>query len=607
MSLIVAFDGGTTQTRAGLYTADRELLAEATGPAANPVEYGVGHCVGTLVSLARNVGWGPPGVVVGGISGVSRARLRDQVAVGLARALGAGRVLIADDLHPVLAANAGDEAAVLAIAGTGSSVVAQAEGGAWALVGGRGRLFGDEGSAYQVAATALRAAARAVDGLGPDTELVKELPKAAGVEDFSRLVAWGASAKKQDVAGLAETVDAAAAAGDGVAKGCIEEQAVCLAAQTVAAARRLGLPETAAVFMQGGLAEGSELFRAAYESALAREGFRAKPRVPPLRGYRAVLELAFTEGAAPDWLSVCAGEAAGDDLAMTEEAVRDGPPLDRLPALEIVKRMSTEDARVAGIVAGQLEPIAAAIEAVAQALDMGGRLIYVGAGTSGRLGVLDAAECPPTFGVSSDTVLALIAGGERALSASVEGAEDDVGAAVGDLGGVRPAVGSRDVVVGISASGRTPYVLAALEAAKAAGAKTVLVCCNPVAAPVADIVIAAVTGAEVVAGSTRLKAGTATKLVLNMISTGAMALAGRVYEGYMVGMAPVNEKLRRRAARVVAALTELPLQEAAGTLDKAGGRIPVAVLMGREGIEADVAAQRLARARGRLRQALESK
>ena len=606
MSPIVAFDGGTTQTRVGLYTDAREFLAETTGPAVNPVEYGVGACVGTLASLARNVGWEPPGVVVGGISGVTRARLRGRVALGLAGALGARRVLIADDLHSVLRANAGDGAAVLAIAGTGSSVLAQAQGGAWALVGGRGRLFGDEGSAYQVAAMALRAAARAVDGLGPATTLVRQLPEAAGLDDFSMLVAWGASAKKQDVAALAETVDAAATAGDGVATGCIEEQAACLAAQTVAAARRLGLPETAAVFMQGGLAERSVRFRAAYESALARQGLGGRPRVPALRGHRAVLELAFTEGAAPDWLSVCTGEAAGDELAMSEEAPRDGVPLDRLSALDIVKRMSTEDARVPAIVAAQAESIACAVQAIAQALEAGGRLVYVGAGTSGRLGVLDASECPPTFGVSSHTVLALIAGGARALSASVEGAEDDVRAAAGDLEALNPAVGSRDVVVGISASGRTPYVLAALQRAKAAGAKTVLVCCNPVGEAVADVVIAAVTGPELVVGSTRLKAGTATKLVLNMLSTGAMALAGRVYEGYMVGMMPVNEKLRRRGARAVAALTGLPLEEAALTLDKAGGLICVAVLMGREGVEAEVAAARLARAGGRLRQALQS-
>ncbi len=282
------------------------------------------------------------------------------------------------------------------------------------------------------------------------------------------------------------------------------------------------------------------------------------------------------------------------------------PPLDTLTAEGIAARMSGADHEAVEAVTDTLPTIAKLVQRVADAFNAGGRLIYIGAGTSGRLGVLDASECPPTFGVDPGQVVGMIAGGEVALRMSGEGAEDDESAAVANLNALAPELNDRDVVVGIAASGTTPYVLAALHHAKASGAHTALLCCNPTVSATADCVIALDTGPEVLPGSTRLKAGTATKLVLNMISTGAMALSGRVFEGYMVGVRPMNAKLRERAVRIVAALTSETETSATKLLETAGDSIPVAVLMARLNLPRETAEARLINAKGNLRAALDS-
>lgn len=279
-------------------------------------------------------------------------------------------------------------------------------------------------------------------------------------------------------------------------------------------------------------------------------------------------------------------------------------PLDCMSALEIVQTMNGEDAGVVAAVGREAQPIAAAIDTVAQAFRKGGRLFYVGAGTSGRLGALDASECPPTFGVDATTVVALIAGGDVALRCSAEGAEDRAEQGVGDLRSLAPPLNPADVVVGISASGTTPYVVAALAEAKRVGAKTVLLCCNPNLCQQADLVVAVDTGPEVLAGSTRLKAGTAAKMVLNMITTGAMALSGRVYQGRMVGLRPSNAKLRRRAVRMVAELAGMDEARAASALAEAHDDIAVAVLMEQQRLGYAEASDKLERFCGNLRAAL---
>jgi N-acetylmuramic acid 6-phosphate etherase len=289
----------------------------------------------------------------------------------------------------------------------------------------------------------------------------------------------------------------------------------------------------------------------------------------------------------------------------TERRNERSATIDQRSALDIVRLMNDEDATVAAAVRKELPQIAQAIEAIADRLRQGGRLIYIGAGTSGRLGVLDASECPPTFSTPPDLVIGRIAGGDRALRHSIENAEDseELGRAeIEDL-----QVTPTDAVVGIAASGRTPYVLAAMEAAKARGALTIGLACNaesPLEARV-EIMIAPVVGPEVIAGSTRLKAGTAQKMVLNMLSTGTMILLGKTYGNLMVDFNPSNTKLRRRAVRIVEAATGLPEVEAGELLRRSDNETKVAIVAALAGVEPDAARRRLIAARGIVRQAVE--
>jgi len=278
--------------------------------------------------------------------------------------------------------------------------------------------------------------------------------------------------------------------------------------------------------------------------------------------------------------------------------------IDLRPTREMLRAMNREDTGVARAVARAIPQIAQAVDAIADALRRGGRLIYIGAGTSGRLAALDAAECPPTFGVPQEMVAAIIAGGRRALTEAVEGAEDNAGAGVRDLR--RARCGKRDVVVGLSASGRTPYVLGALDWARRAGARTVGVTCNrgtPLARA-AEIAIVAETGPEAIAGSTRLKAGTAQKLILNMLSTAAMIRLGRVYDNWMAGVAPTNQKLRARALAVLREASGAREGAARRALARARGDLRIALVMLKRGVTPREAEFALAAAGGDLRSAM---
>jgi N-acetylmuramic acid 6-phosphate etherase len=278
--------------------------------------------------------------------------------------------------------------------------------------------------------------------------------------------------------------------------------------------------------------------------------------------------------------------------------------LDEMTALEIVRLMNAEDARVVPAVAGQAESLARAVEIIADRLRMGGRLIYVGAGTSGRLGVLDASECPPTFNSPPEQVVGVIAGGPAALTRAVEGAEDHPEQASRDLESL--GVSSRDAVVGIATSGRTPYVLGAIAHARKEGAFTIGIVCNTDAElnPLVDLPIVPVVGPEVVSGSTRLKAGTATKLVLNILSTGSMVLLGKTYGNLMVDLRATNSKLRARTNRIVRQLTGLSADAADALLQRCGGELKTALVVQLGGIEPEEARTRLAPAGGQVRRAL---
>jgi N-acetylmuramic acid 6-phosphate etherase len=288
----------------------------------------------------------------------------------------------------------------------------------------------------------------------------------------------------------------------------------------------------------------------------------------------------------------------------TEQVNPASAALDTLSALEIVQLMNAEDVHVPEAVRRELPTIAAAVEAITGRLRAGGRLFYVGAGTSGRLGTLDAAECPPTFSTPPQFVQALIAGGPTALTHAVEGAEDNPGAGRRDL--VVAGVTGGDAVVGISASGRAPYVLGALDLARELGATTIGLCCTGHSAFIGrcDMVIAPVVGPEVLTGSTRLKAGTAQKLVLNMLSTATMVRLGKCYGNLMVDMRATNSKLRDRAARIVSNVTGSDYAEAWSTLEAANFETKVAIVMLRTGASREDAQHRLDLSDGHLRAAL---
>jgi N-acetylmuramic acid 6-phosphate etherase len=292
---------------------------------------------------------------------------------------------------------------------------------------------------------------------------------------------------------------------------------------------------------------------------------------------------------------------------LTEESNPASAGIDRLPAEEALRIINAEDRKVAKAVEKEIPAIARAVESIVAALRGGGRLFYIGAGTSGRLGVLDAAECPPTFGVPLETVQGIIAGGDPALSGPTEASEDDTAAGVLDL--EARGFSAADVLVGITASGRTPYVLGAVAAARAMGAVTVGISCTPDSelTRAVEIAITPLTGPEVLAGSTRLKAGTAQKLVLNMLSTGAFLRMGYVYGNLMVNVQPVNAKLADRATRIVAQAANVSYEQARDSLVAAGDNVRVAIVMLKTGAARAEAERRLEAAGGNVARALASR
>jgi len=279
--------------------------------------------------------------------------------------------------------------------------------------------------------------------------------------------------------------------------------------------------------------------------------------------------------------------------------------LDQMTAAEIVALMSAEDARIAAAVAAEAENIATAIDVITDRLASGGRLVYLGAGTSGRLGVLDASECPPTFNAPPGMVVGLIAGGRKALTTSIEGVEDHPEEAVTDLLAID--FSANDVLVGIATSGRTPYVIGGLSYAQHLGSFTIAFTCNESSemARIAQLAISPIVGPEVVSGSTRLKAGTATKMVLNMLTTGAMVRLGKTYGNLMVDLQAKNEKLTERTRRILMNLTGLDAHEADEQLQRCRGDLKTAVVAFQRNLTPEAAQKLLAKSQGHLRQALE--
>ncbi len=279
--------------------------------------------------------------------------------------------------------------------------------------------------------------------------------------------------------------------------------------------------------------------------------------------------------------------------------------IDNKTTIEIIDSINGEDARVFTAVHREREHIARAVDLIVDALKEGGRLIYVGAGTSGRLGILDAAECPPTFGTDPAMIIGIIAGGEKAMFQAVEGAEDSSDNGARDI--QQKEVNNRDIVVGITTGGTTPYVIGALLEAKKRNARTIFFCCNPETTPnfEVDVTIRPIVGPEVITGSTRMKAGTVTKLVLNMLTTTAMIKTGKVYENLMVDLRATNVKLTDRALRIIVTVTGISRNEAKKVLDAAYGNAKVAIVMQKLGLDYAEAKKRLDENGGFVRKVLQ--
>ncbi len=493
------------------------------------------------------------------------------------------RVTVGSDRDSGLAAALGTADGIAVNAGTGASVTGRA-GTRTEKAGGWGHILGDTGGGYFVGLQALRLILRAYDLHRGEGAFAGRILNALCLNSLDDLVRWAQTADKMEIAALSPTVFEAALAGDLPVQEIIATGARTLAEYTAAVAHRLAL-KAPAVRWQGGLFERQpfyvEAFSHALRELLPEADVQSAPEPPELGALRlaAAGDEILTGSIAPIRARPPGVESEpGLAESPTESANPRSSELEGMSPREMVDLFVREEAGVAAALHDCREELAEALELIAGALGRGGRLFYVGAGTSGRLGVLDASEIPPTFGTEPDLVQGIIAGGVRALYRSVEGAEDERSGGV--LALKERNVGPRDVVCGVTASGRTPFVLGALEFARSIGAGTILLTCRPGGAPVgqaAQIAINLATGPEIVTGSTRLKAGSATKVALNILSTGAMARLGKVRGNMMIDLVPSNTKLRARAIRTVAGLRGCSLDEAAGRLEKAGWKLRAAL------------------------------
>lgn len=482
---------------------------------------------------------------------------------------------------------------VLILSGTGSCCFGRTADGRTVRLGGWGHVLGDKGSGYEIGLRALKSIVHRYDCSRQWPALGQRVLRALMLNDPEDLVGWAQGASKSEIAALAVEVFDAQANGDKIAADVLNSAADTLAGDAVACARHVARTGTPVFFVLA----GSVLLRQPrFAQAVGRKVRRLWPRavVAPLKRESAwgAIELAKSKLQSRSQLKSLAAKPVAETQAEpsdvtglgsllrspTEQRNPRSMNLDKLPLAAAVKLMIEEDGRIPKALLAQRGQITRGVQFIARSFKQGGRLIYVGAGTSGRLGALDASECPPTFCVSPEVVQAIMAGGQAALWSSIEGAEDDADA--GSRAVEARGVAGRDTVVGIAASGRTPFVWGALREAKRRKARTVLVCFNPhLVVPRSDrpdLIIAPDVGPEILTGSTRLKSGTATKLVLNIFTTLAMVQAGKVRSNLMIDVKASNVKLRDRAVRILQALQPVDYATARAALERTDWKIKVA-------------------------------
>jgi len=503
------------------------------------------------------------------LAGCGTAEDRQSLANLCAEIWPGAKIVTGSDRESGLAAALGHGDGIVVNAGSGSSVTGR-RGDKIENAGGWGHILGDAGGGYFLSVQALRLIMREYDLHRGEVQFTTKVLQALSLNNLDELVRWAQTADKMEIAMLVPVVFEAAANGDARVMEIIEEGARCLSeyAEIVATRLRLLAPK---MILLGGLFQRDSIYTHAFRR-------RLKKNLPDARV--ATAERAPELGAA--WLAAEMDDHATtrtlsdqdkiDDLAaaLTEQRNPRSENLEKMSARNLAQLFVDEEKFVQEALRGAIVDLARAIELVTAALRKGGRLFYVGAGSSGRIGVLDASEIPPTFGTSSELVQGIIAGGVTALHRSVEGAEDEEsggGLAIDERG-----IKDVDIIVGITASGRTPFVLGALARARSLGAKVILLTCNPERSVKVDVDLAVdlAVGPEVLTGSTRLKAGTATKIALNIISTGAMVALGNVRGNLMIDLHASSTKLRDRAVRVVAELANCDYQSARERLEANG-------------------------------------
>ncbi|HEY5770803.1 MAG TPA: N-acetylmuramic acid 6-phosphate etherase [Terrimicrobium sp.] len=573
--LILGIDGGATKTD--------WALCETASRALRPVEEGrlgpgsmklldTEALQRLLAILPRRVSH--VGVFLAGCAtDQDRHRLREIAASIWPNAA----LRVGSDRESGFAAAFGNGDGIAVIAGTGSAVTGR-KAGSEDRAGGWGHLLGDSGGGYDLAIRALRRVLFDFDTGRRISDLARDILRTLGLNTLRELTTWAQTAQKNDLARLTPLLFER----DSEVSEILQEGADALAMLAAAVSRRLSFRRPP-VQLMGGVFLNQPLYARLFSEAMERERPGSQVGVC---GIPASLGAALLAGSA---LKIRPREdELSDDVvlrrAATEERNPESSHLDRMPIRDLVSLFVREERRVEEALAENIDALARAVEVATRSLESGGRLFYAGAGTSGRLGVLDASEMPPTFGVPPDRVQAIIAGGAPAIQASVEGAEDD------DLAGAlaiqERGLTQADAVCGITASGRTPFVRGALRAARTVGAATILLTCNPRREKghiQADVELDLATGPELITGSTRLKAATATKVALNILSSCAMIRLGRVDGNLMTHLQPTNKKLRNRAALIVAARLGLSEAEARSRLQCANWDIHSALTDRRDG------------------------
>ena len=561
---VLGIEGGGTRTTALLVDdADNVLASFAVGPG-NLQLLSAEELAALLASIRDQLPARPDRIGIG-LAGVRTAGDRERLRRAVAATWPDVPAIVGDDL--ILAIETGAwptdcAAQVLLLSGTGSCCLGRHRGGASVKIGGRGHIIGDRGSACDIAVHALRSTVTISDIDADWPRLGADMLAFLQMNDPESLIEWSMTASKAEIASLAQVVfEAASLRQDEIAVAILKRASERLSKDAVHCAARVAQPGEKVQFLLNGstlLKNGWFADEVTAKILAARPGSEVTRLSRP--GTWGAIAMARQAGTQAEPKTINAIESKPTSWRPVASAPTEGrnpksAGFAEMPLADAIQLMLAEDATLPGKILAESAHVAWTVEAVTKAFASGGRLIYCGAGTSGRLGVLDASECPPTFRTPASLVQGIIAGGRSALWSAVEGAEDDEAAGVRSI--ASRSVTSKDVVIGISASGHAPFIWGCLAEARRRGAKTVLVACDPAYRdhPLLDCAILPDSGPEVLTGSTRLKAGTTTKLVLNLITTLALARSGKVMSNLMIDLNPSNSKLRGRAIRIVRDLT----------------------------------------------------